>query len=205
MKKITILLFILVFNINLNASEFEIISNPQEADVFVFGVDGKKNVLGKTPFKIDLESLKASYANEETVNVTVAKLGFESFNVVVPLLSKTSVKINANLEIEKDLKFTQDFDLLTTDLFDVLRMMRTKDYNSAYEKLGLLEQRFPHFSIIYEMKGAVLYMRQEYTSSLNYYRKAFGINPQNREAFKMKTYLEKKFGINEGSNGTVVQ
>lgn len=207
MKKILFILCNLILISFTQAKEFEVTSNPVDSDVFAVNEAGKKTALGKTPFKMDLESLKIAHGQGDVVNISVSKLGFESYNVVVPLLTSTEVKINASLEVEKDLKFTQDFDLLTTDLFDVLRMMRGKDYNAAFDKLGLLEKKFPHFSIIYEMKGAVLYMRNDYTSSLNYYRKAFGINPQNREAFKMKTYLEKKFGINESqvSNGVSVQ
>ncbi len=194
MKKI-LLVLLFIFNFNLLAAEFEVVSNPLDCDVFVIGQDGKKIALGKTPFKMDLDALKAAHGQNGVVNITVAKPGFESFNIVVPILTKSNVKINSSLEIERDIKLTQDFDLLTSDLFDALRMMRVKDYKSAYAKLELLEKKFPHFSIIYEMKGAILYLQNEYTMALNFYRKAFGINPENREAFKMKTYLEKKFGV----------
>lgn len=179
------------------AADFEIESNPVDCDVFVTGADGKKVALGKTPFKMDVESLKATHGTSGVVNVTVVKPGFESYSIIVPLLSKSAIKISASLEVQKDVQLTQDFDLLASDLFDALRMIRLKDYKSAYGKLDLLEKKFPHFSIVYEMKGATLYLQNEYKMSLNYYRKAFGINPQNREAFRMKNYLEKKFGINQ--------
>lgn len=190
-------LFLLTISIRTFAADFEVLSNPVDADVFLVSEDGKKTALGKTPYKSDGESLKNSHGSNGSINITVAKSGFLPFSIVVPMITKTAVKINASLEIEKDIKLTQDFDLLTSDLFDALRMMRGKDYKSAYAKLELLEKKFPHFSIIYEMKGAILYLQNEYKMSLNYYRKAFGVNPQNREAYKMKTYLEKKFGLEE--------
>lgn len=198
MKKILILT-LLILSQKIMAENFEVISNPLEANVIVTTVEGKKVVLGRTPYTTSLAILKSTYAVDDTINLSVEKDGFESFNVLAPLIKSTNVKINANLEIQRDLKLTQDMDLLTADLFDALRMMRLKDYKSSYSKLELLEKKFPQFSIVYEMKGAVLYLQNEYKMSLNYYRKAFGINPKNREAYKMKTYLEKKFGIDENS------
>jgi hypothetical protein len=32
-------------------------------------------------------------------------------------------------------------------------------------------------------------------NSLSYYRKAFALNPDNVDAYKMKIYLEKKLGV----------
>lgn len=186
------------------ASELIINSNPSDCDVFVIGENGKKNAIGKTPYKGSLESLKLSYGLTGTMQILVFKPGFETFNISVPLISSSEVKLNANLEIERDIQITQDVDLLVTDLFDVLRMMRVKDFASAFSKLDKLETKFPHYSIIYEMKGSISYMQKEFKKALNYYRKAFGINPKNREAYKMKVYLEKKFqvaGDVTGGNG----
>lgn len=186
------------------ASEFNINSNPSDCDVFIIGENGKKNAVGKTPYKGNLESLKSTYGLTGTMQVEVYKPGFEAFNISVPLISSSAVNLNANLEVEKDIKLTQDVDLLVTDLFDVLRMMRIKDFPSAFAKLDKLEEKFPQYSIIYEMKGSISYMQKEFKKALNYYRKAFGINPKNREAYKMKVYLEKKFqvaGDVTGGNG----
>ena len=76
-------------------------------------------------------------------------------------------------------------------------MVRLKDYQSSLQKLEMLERKFPHFSIIHEMKGMIFYLQKNFKMALNFYRKANGINPQNIEAYKMKTYLEKKFGISK--------
>ena len=194
------LLFLTLMTISLSgfAGILSIKSNPSDCDVFqIDPKTGRISALGKTPYKADLDSLKGSNPDNATLQIKVHKPGFTAFNVLVPALGNTDVNLNANLEVEKDIKMTQDLDLMVTDLFDVLRMMRIKDFGNASKKLTLLEKKFPHYSIIHEMKGTVSYLQKEFKQSLNYYRKAFGINPKNREAYKMKVYLEKKFKIKE--------
>ena len=141
--------------------------------------------------------MKSNLGLEGTLQVLVHKPGFDKFNIAVPVLKNVDIKLNANLEVQRDIKMTQDLDLLVTDLFDVLRMMRVKDFDSAFKKLEKLESKFPHFSIIYEMKGSISYLKKDFKRALNFYRKAFAVNPKNREAYRMKIYLEKKFGVSK--------
>lgn len=183
------------------AADLNIKSNPADCDVFVIGENGKKNAVGKTPYKTSIDEIKNNFGVEGSVQFLVHKPGFEEFNIVVPLIGSSDVNLSANLEVQRDIKMTQDLDLLVTDLFDVLRMMRGKDFDTAYAKLDKLEQKFPHYSIIYEMKGTISYLQKEFKKALSFYRKAFGINPKNREAYKMKVYLEKKFQVDAGTGG----
>lgn len=197
MKHILVI-FILLFSMKGFSGVISIKSNPSDCDVFqIDPISGKKSALGKTPYKADLDTLKGESEDNATIQLSIYKPGFDSFNVTVPSLGNVDVNLNANLEVQKDIKMTQDLDMMVTDLFDVLRMMRIKDFPNASKKLFLLEKKFPHYSIIHEMKGTVSYLQKEFKQSLNYYRKAFGINPKNREAYKMKVYLEKKFKIKE--------
>ncbi|WP_372655665.1 tetratricopeptide repeat protein [Halobacteriovorax sp.] len=200
MKKL-IVTFFLMLSFSSFAAELVINSNPSECDIFVISSSGKKSAIGKTPYKGNLDSLKSTFGLSGTVQILVHKPGFETFNILVPVISSSDVILNANLEVERSIKITQDVDLLVTDLFDVLRMMRVKDFPSAYAKLERLEAKFPHYSIIYEMKGSISYMQKEFKKALNYYRKAFGVNPKNREAYRMKVYLEKMFKVSTTSAG----
>ena len=175
-------------------------SNPSDCEIFTIDFKtGKKSNLGKTPYKAELEFLKSSIGDNGIVQVEIHKPGFDAFNIAIPVIGNNDIKINANLEVEQDIKLTQDFDLLVSDLFDVLRMIRMKDYQNGMKKLDLLENKFPHYSIVYEMKGTVSYLQMNFKQALNYYRKAFGINPKNREAYRMKVYLEKKFKLGSES------
>lgn len=196
-----IILFILISLINFSyAGELVVDSNPSDCEVFSIDVEsGKKTTLGRTPYKISIDFLRGSIGDKGVVQLEIFKPGFESFNIAVPVVGNNDVKIAANLEVEKDIKLTQDLDLLVSDLFDVLRMIRLKDYANSMKKLELLEAKFPHYSIVYEMKGTVSYLQKNFKQALNYYRKAFGINPKNREAYKMKMYLEKKFNLGSSS------
>lgn len=189
------LIIIVFLSFNICAAKLVIESNPTESDVFVIDKNGIKNGIGKTPFTAEMAELTTNYSENGPVQIEISKAGFEKYSVAVPNLKDSDVIINANLEIEKDMKFAQDFDFLMGDLFDVLRMIRGKDLITAMDKLQQLEVKFPHFSIIHEMKGSVAYLQKDFTKALNFYRKSFGLNPKNREAYRMKMYLEKKFGV----------
>ncbi len=199
MKK---LLFSILFLFSITAFSANLIieSNPEGCEVFTIDFDsGKLNSIGKTPFRSDIERLRASSGGRTIAQISVEKVGFVPFNVMVPLFNDSDIKIKANLRVENDVKLVQDFDNLTSELFDVLRMMRLKDFDSSLRKLELLERKFPHYSIIFEMKATIFYLTKEYKKSLNFYRKAFGLNPKNVEVYKMKVYLERKFKINDGT------
>jgi tetratricopeptide (TPR) repeat protein len=85
----------------------------------------------------------------------------------------------------------------------VQRQIRSKDYANAVKRLDELEKDFPHYSIIYELKGSAFYLDKQFKQALNYYRKAFSVNPENRDAYIMKVYLEEKFELKPaaGTNG----
>lgn len=198
--KLVKVIFILFMINQAFAAKLNVKSNPSDCDVFVVNKNGQKNGIGKTPYETDIDTLISNYGQDGPIQLEVFKPGFEKYSITVPLVKNSDIDITANLEVEKDVKLAQDFDLLVTDLFDVLRMMRVKDFDTAFKKLQVLEVKFPHFSIIHEMKGSIAYMKKEFKQSLNFYRKAFGLNPKNREAYRMKVYLEKKFGLSNGAN-----
>lgn len=172
-------------------------SNPSDCNVYVVDKNGKKVSLGSTPYKAQMENLQSNYGSDGPIQIEVYKPGFEAYSISVPFLKKGDVDLNANLKVEKNIRLAQDFDFLVSDLFDVLRLMRGKNLDIAFAKLEKLEVKFPHFSIIHEMKGSISYMRKDFKNSLSFYRKAFGINPKNMEAYKMKSYLEKKFNLSK--------
>lgn len=191
-----ILLLIISFNA-VAAEEIIIKSNIKDAIVQILGKNGRAKTIGKTPLKTTLEVIKSGAENKSSAQIQIVKEGFRPYSLVVPLMEGIEMNIYGTLEVDHDVKFAQDVDLLVADLFDTLRMIRLKDYDSAFKKLDLLEKKFPQYSIIYEMRGMGYYLKKEFKKSLNFYRKAFGMNPKNREAYKMKNYLQKKFGLGD--------
>lgn len=197
MKRLIYALLIFeIFATVAGAEEIAITSNPEEVNIFVKNAQtGQELNIGKTPYKGDVDALIANVANGSVFMLELRKTGFEPYRILVTKAGKSDIAVNVNLEVSKDMSMTQDFDLLTGDLFDVQRMVRTKDYQSAIKKLEMLEKKFPHFSVVYEMKGSVFYLMKEFKRSLTFYRKAFATNPKNRDAYRMKMYLEKKFKV----------
>ena len=189
-----ILILLLISNYTF-AQEVKIKSNVKEAIVSFVNSAGEKKSIGKTPLDTTMDDLKSNVGDKENIQLQVSKDGFQSFNLILPLIGSSEINVMATLEVNQDIKLTQDVDLLIADLFDVLRMIRLKDYGSAFAKLDLLEKKFPYYSIIYEMKGMGHYLSKDFKKALNFYRIAFGLNPKNREAYKMKNYLEKKFNL----------
>lgn len=200
MKANWIIFLTFILNASTFAGAFVVNSSPKDCEVFVIDAEtGKKSALGKTPFESSLEQVVGG--GDGAVQLEVSKPGFIPYHIALPISVGADIKVFANLEVERDVKMTQDFDLLVGDLFDVLRMVRVKDYNNSFSKLEKLEKRFPHFSIIFEMKGMISYLKKNYKEALNFYRKSFGLNPQNQEAYRMKVYLEKKFNVGGTSEG----
>ena len=200
MKNLKGILFLtcLIWMVNSFGGDLVIQSSPKDCEVFLVDpTTGKKTALGKTPYESTVSQVAGG--NESgSIQIEVHKPGFIPYHIALPSSIGADVKLFANLEVEKNISMNQDFDLLVGDLFDVLRMVRVKDYKNSFAKLEKLEKRFPHFSIIFEMKGMVSYLQRNYKEALNFYRKSFGLNPKNREAYRMKVYLEKKFKLADG-------
>jgi len=196
MRKI-LLILILIFPQIAFAKKFKVNCNVKDGLIYVLDTKtGVPKSIGKTPLDIPLSRLEQYLKDGNVLQLSVEKDGFKPFSILIPVIKDTDLEIYADLDVENDIKMTQDIDLMVADLFDALRMIRLKDLDSAIAKLDALAKKFPHFSIIYEMKATSYYLNKEFKRSLNFYRKAFGMNPKNREAYKMKIYLEKKFKIN---------
>lgn len=194
--KLLILSIFTLLSFSAFAAKVNFVSTPEGAEVFVINpTTGKKKAVGKTPYTSNFSAFLSQGGKNQSVQVMVSKPGYEDFNIVIPQVSSSDVRVNANLRVEKNLKLATDFDFLVTDLFDALRMARLKDFDSSNEKLDLLVKKFPHFSVVYEMKGMNFYLKKDFKKALNFYKKAFSVNPKNREAYRMMTYLEKKFNI----------
>jgi hypothetical protein len=180
------------------ASKIEIVTNPEEAEVFVINPEnGERVTVGTTPYEgpLDLLSQKASGATSFIIEID--KPGFDSYRLLYSVIASSDVTLRVNLPLKNDIKLTQDIDLLMSDLFDVQRLVRGRDYASALSKVELLEAKFPQYSILHEIKGSVFYLTQDFTRALASYRRAFSLNAKNRDAYRMKVYLERKFKTDE--------
>lgn len=208
MKALTApLIFILLsmlFGQHVLAEDISVTSNPEQAEVFVKNPNTKERVkVGKTPIKMSMNDMVNNFARSNVFMIEIEKEGFDPYRVLMTRTGSNDIELLVNMEISKNMKLIKDLDFLMSQLFEVQRQIRSKDYNSALKKLDDLEKDFPHYSIIYELKGSAYYLDKQFKQALNYYRKAFSVNPENRDAYIMKVYLEEKFELKpaSGSNG----
>jgi len=66
--------------------------------------------------------------------------------------------------------------------------------------LKLLENSEKNLSIIPELIASTYYLKKDMANALTWYKKAYRVNPENKDAFMMKSYLEKSLGTDDGKN-----
>jgi tetratricopeptide (TPR) repeat protein len=186
------------------AEEISVTSNPEQAEVYVKNTNTKERVkIGKTPIKMSMNDMVNNFARANVFMIEIEKEGFDPYRILMTRTGSNDIELLVNLEISKNMKLIKDLDYLMSQLFEVQRQIRSKDYANAVKRLDELEKDFPHYSIIYELKGSAFYLDKQFKQALNYYRKAFSVNPENRDAYIMKVYLEEKFELKPaaGTNG----
>lgn len=195
------LLILLTISLKGFAAKIDIKSNPEEAEIFISTDENSApQKLGKTPYTGNLDELIKTYVRKNNFIIEIRKDGFDPYKVLFTKTSNLDVELAVNLEVSKDIKTIKKHDLLMTELFDVQKLIRGKNFQDALTKLNNLEKEYPHFSIIAELKATNYYMMKDVEKALSYYRKAFALNSDNVDSYKMKVYLEKKLGIDTEKN-----
>lgn len=201
MQRILFILLIILTSASALAEKIEIKSNPEEAEIFVLSDDSSApQKIGKTPLKQDLKELIKTYVKKNTFILELRKDGYEPYRILFTKTSNLDVELSVNMEVSRDIQTIKKHDLLMVELFDVQKMIRSKNFVDAMNKLNDLEKRYPHFSIIAELKATTYYMQKDVEKALSYYRKSFALNADNVDSYKMKVYLEKKLGIDTEKN-----
>ena len=191
-----LLAFIFIFPMISFGNYLTLTSNPSSADVFVINTtDNKRVKIGRTPFEISMQEVVTNFSESQVFLIEVVKEGYEDYRVMVGQVGSNQVDLTINLSPVKTVLEQKTTDELMAQLFDIQRQIRTKDYSNAIDRLTALDKKFPNYSIISELIGSAYYLDQKFKEALSYYRKAFSINPENKDAFIMKNYLEKKFNL----------
>lgn len=178
------------------AKDFKIASNPSEAELFaVSPADGTKTKLGKTPFKRPLSDLLDNYVKGNIFLLEISKEGYETYRMLVTKTSNVEIDLKVNLTLKNDIKKIKLKDKMIDDLFTAQRLIRSRNFTGAITLLDKLEDKFKKYSVISELKGTTYYLMGNLEKALAEYRLAFSKNTDNVDAYKMKTYLEKKMGV----------
>ena len=196
MKTTVLTILMTLLSLQVFAAKIDIKSNPEEAEIYIYFDDNMApQKLGKTPYSYNLEELIKTYVKKNNFIIEIRKEGFDPYKVLFTKTSGLDVELSVNLDVSKEIKMIKKHDMLMTELFDVQKMIRSKNFQDALTKLTGLEKDYPHFSIIAELKATNYYMMKDVEKALSYYRKAFALNSENVDSYKMKLYLEKKLGI----------
>lgn len=193
-KLLLILLVFFHFTLS-HASKLSIKSRPDGAEIYIMDSESRPVLIGKTPFEADLDDFIKSYVKSSSFLLELKKDGHDSYRVLLARTTNVDMTLTANLELSKSISNLKEHDLLVNELFDVQKLIRSRNFSDAITKLTDLEKKNPNLSIIPELRATALYLNKEVEAALSFYRKAFAINPDNADAYRMKIYLEKKLGV----------
>ncbi len=194
MKKFLFILAIIQISLPALAGKLTIKSQPVGAEIFI-NVGGRPVRLGVTPYESDLSEVIRTYVKSNSFMMEMKKAGHLPFRILLAKTEDVDLELSANLELDPAVSNHKEHDLLMNELFDVQKMIRGRNFRDALGKLDELEKKHPTLSIIPELKATSYYMNKEVENALSYYRKAFALNPDNVDAYRMKVYLEKKLGV----------
>lgn len=177
------------------ADELKLTSDPIEANVFIRDFGGTvNNKIGKTPFTGNIQDLTSSHSKTGFFMLVIEKEGYLPQSIVMSDLLKSDLGINVNLEPVQDFMKYRNIDRSINELFEAQRLIRASQYDDAIEKLKKIEGDEKSLSIVPEMIASTYYLKKEMKSALAWYKKAYRVNPENKDAFMMKAYLEKSIG-----------
>lgn len=188
-------LFIILFSPLAIAGKITIKSQPDAADIFIIDGTSKPVPLGKTPYESDLEEIIRNYVKSSSFLIELKKDGHEPYRVLVAKTANVDMALTATLELSQAITNIKEHDFLMNELFDVQKLIRARNFTDAINKLEDLEKKNPRLSIIPELRATAMYLNKDVEGALSYYRKAFSVNPDNADAYRMKIYLEKKLGV----------
>ena len=118
--------------------------------------------------------------------------------MVLKVDDNIDIDMLVNLEAKEDFIKYQVIDKAIADLFEAQRLMRAQDVDKAIGMLERVEEDVPHISVVPDLLGSAHYLKKNYKSALDNYKKAYRINPDNRDAYKMTNYLNKSLKVSKG-------
>jgi tetratricopeptide (TPR) repeat protein len=196
-------LYILFFSLVLiNNSAFaegeklKLKSDPPKANIYIRDINSSKNIkIGATPFEDNLSNLASTYAKSGFFIVTIEKEGFESQSIMLSNLFKSDLDMNLTLTAKEDFLVYRKIDRAINEIFEAQRLIRAQQYDDAITLLKNVEKNQENLSIVPEIIASAQYLKKDLKTSLVWYEKAYRKNPENKDAYVMKTYLRKALGL----------
>lgn len=194
-QKIIFAFILSLVSVNLLAVTLTITSDPSDCEVTIRKLGDMNTIkLGKTPFITTFDEIATNYIDDTNFVLILNKDGYFPYEILLSDLITKDVDLAINLDIKQDFEQYRSIDAAISQLFTAQSHLRSKKYSEGLGILKDLETKQPYLSIISELIGSAYYMQRDLASALDAYTKAYRINPENRDAFTMKKYLEKSLG-----------
>jgi tetratricopeptide (TPR) repeat protein len=177
------------------ADQLKLKSEPADAVVYIRDLNGTiKNKIGKTPYEGNIQEIASTYAKSNFFILVLEKDGYESQSILLNDLLKSDIELNMNMVAKEDILEFRKLDKSINDLFESQRLLREQQYTDAISLLKNIEKEQPKLSIVPEMIGSAQYLAKDQKAALSWYEKAYRLNPENKDAYTMKSYLRKALG-----------
>jgi len=178
------------------SQELSLYTVPHDAKVYAKPVaSGKRVLLGSTPLKVNTENIEQELAGGGPVYVEFVKEGYFKYRVYITELSNMSTNLSVELEPKTGLEDQEVLNSVIESMFESQRLAKAKRYDHALEELDHLQQKAPFLASIYEMKGGIYYIKQQYRAAYDNYQKAIKFNPKSADARRMVGLLKSTFGF----------
>jgi len=167
-------------------------SLPEAAEVFV-GYDGAQPArVGQTPLKLEgdfLSRKKGSY-----VTVTLRKEGFQTETMVLPTsYLGADLTITSKLEEYKLSQQVHDqnaaIQKVSRGTASVQFLMKANRLPEALQQIEGLISEFPGASVLYDLKGNILYLSKDLTGALAAYDRSVEIDPSNGDTLRIRAKI----------------
>ncbi len=191
--KILSLVFALQFLANCGTTPFKVVSEPDQAQVFIVSGDPREEKpIGLTPLlktDKDLEEyLKGQNFPGGLVNLVIKKDGYKTKDLWVPinaggnLGTQLVLKLDETTSREDEVKTAQ---VLLERLFLSQQFAKTSQLERALIEIDKILEVFPKFDRALSMKAAIHYAKGEFEESLKWYESALAVNPELKTAIDM--------------------
>ncbi len=193
MEKVLIFTFLSFLTACSSPRGVSIQSYPEKATVFVETASGDTKSLGETPLQI--KDADIFDRNSGMSQLQISKDGFETQKVFLAKNNdRDSFEVSVKLKQQGvDLKSEKTKDRqeqLAKSLARISNLMNKKKYEDAERLLSQMTSDFPHVSVAWDFLGNISYLRHDYKSAQNFYRRSLAINPENSETRQMIEKLE---------------
>jgi tetratricopeptide (TPR) repeat protein len=165
---------------------------PEAADVYVGYDGGQPAKVGQTPLK--LESDLISQRKGRFVTLTLKKEGFQTETVILPT-SQFGADLSVTSKLDEYKLSMQCHDQNTAiqkvsrGTASVQYLIKAGRFTEALGQIDVLLSEFPGVSVLFDLKGNVLYLSKDLSGALAAYDKSVELDPTNTDTQRIRAKI----------------